>query len=369
MVRTFSSRSITAVAILSLLFASTFVVEPRARGAESSDRALAQRLADPGTPLDPVLSALSAGRLVRNVAAPLAGQVKLPPVRLGFALTGAQLLPLDVTGTPEATRAVDAFVARLRSRGIETGNTSWTVYTLPWVQEALDVAVARGADPRADDPLGSRLIVPAGTAVELVGAVWENEMLYAKTTVSAAGRQVSATEKGLRSTVVGNSADWVRLGGAECLDRDQNSTAHYDPCQWFYKFEPDRDASYDYWASQYYGTGKSHSIWTLRGLEADGRRRPGTAHQEWVDWDPGADAEHGCRTQTVSVSYAGVGVSIDKQHCELWDIDKGAEAADLSNWWRGDAWRTERETAAETATRLREGEVPQGDFDFYAYPR
>lgn len=367
MIRAFPSRFVV-VAVLSALVMSAFFTE-RSAQADSSDRALAQSLLGPGEALDPVLTALSESRLVRDVGAPVAGQVEVPPVSVGFALTGAQLAPLDITGTAQATQELEAFLARLRSRGIDTGDTTWTVYTLPWVKEALDVAVARGADP-ADDPLGSRLIAPAGTAVELVGAVWESGRLYVKTTVSAAGRPPSATAKGLRSTVVGNSGDWVRLGGAKCLDRDQNSTAHYDPCQWFFKFEPDRDANYDYWASQYYGTGKSHSIWTLSGLEADGRRKPGTAHQEWVDWDPGADAEHSCRTQTVSVSYAGVGVSIDKQHCELWDINKGAEAADLSNWWRGDAWRTERETAAETATRLREGEVPKGlfDFDFYAHP-
>ena len=150
----------------------------------------------------------------------------------------------------------------------------------------------------------------------------------------------------------------------------QNSTAHYYPCQWFHNMQNDGDPNHGYWASEMYGTGKSHSVWNLTGLEVDSRRKAGTAGQDWVDWDPGADGKKDCVSQPVSVSYAGVGVSIDKQHCELWDINKGEEGFDMSNWWRGRVWRAERETAAMTLTRTRAGEVPHGifDFDYQARP-
>ncbi len=166
-----------------------------------------------------------------------------------------------------------------------------------------------------------------------------------------------------------DSLSWEPAGG-RCLDRKQNSTAHYDPCHRFYRLMNEHDPNWDYWASEMHGTGKSHSVWTLSGLEVDQRRKPGTPHQEWVDWDPGADGKQNCANQTVSVSYAGVGVSIDKEHCELWDIDKGEHPADMSNWWRGDVWRSERSTAAMTATMTRAGERPEDnfDFDFYAHP-
>lgn len=133
----------------------------------------------------------------------------------------------------------------------------------------------------------------------------------------------------------------------------------------------DGDPVHDYWASQYYGTGKGKSVWTLNRLEADGRRKPGSAGQEWVDWDPGADSEQGhCAPQTVTVAYGGFSLSTTKNHCDKWDVDKGAEAADFANWWRGHARRSERETAAEVLTRLRAGENPAGvfDFDYYANP-
>src|SRR2546426_5715005 len=102
------SRSVFRSVFLGLALV-TGLLGPVAQGADrsSSDRALAARIARTGVPLDPVLSALAAGSLVREVAGPLAGQVELPAVPLGFALTGAQLAPLDISGTVEAIRAVD----------------------------------------------------------------------------------------------------------------------------------------------------------------------------------------------------------------------------------------------------------------------
>jgi len=364
------SRSVFRSALLSLVLV-VILVGPVAEGADrsSSDRALAARIARPGVALDPVLAALSAGSLVRDVAAPVTGQVELPAVPLGFALTGAQLAPLDVTSTVEATRALDVFTSDLRSRGIDTAGTSWTVYTLPPVKEALDAGLAAGAE---SDPLGSSLIVPTGTVVELVGAVWEGGQLHAKTTVSASGQQPRATRHGFQAMAApSDSLRWEMAGGVTCIDRKQNSTAYYDPCQWFYKMADDNDAAYDYWGSEMHGTGKGRGIWTLNGLEVDSRRKDGSSHQEWVDWDPGADDNtHNCHAQTVSVAYAGVGLSVTKDHCEMWDIDKGKHAADMSNWWRGHVRRKERQTAAVVATRTAAGEVPTDvfDFDFYANP-
>jgi len=146
--------------------------------------------------------------------------------------------------------------------------------------------------------------------------------------------------------------------------------AHYDPCQWFWTIPDDREPGYAYWAVEMYGTGKGHSVWTLNGLEVDSHRAEGSAGQDWVDWDPGADASTNCHSQSVSVSYGGVGLGVDKQHCEMWDIDKGEDGADMSNWWRGHVRRKERETAAMTVTRLAEGRAPRNafDFDFYANP-
>lgn len=217
-------------------------------------------------------------------------------------------------------------------------------------------------------------VVPRGTVVKFVGSVFENGELHAKTTVASGATPGSQTvpKKGSFSTLAApsDSETFERAGGLRCLERKQNSTAHYDPCQWWWKLSNDKNPNADFYASEMHGTGKSHSVWTLSGLEVASRRTEDTARQQWVDWDPGADAETKCQSQTVSVSYAGATVGVEKQHCELWDISKGAAALDMSNWWRGQVWRSERETAAVTLTEVKQGEIPWGsfDFDFRAHP-
>jgi hypothetical protein len=342
-----------------------------AAGDPDVNRRLVEAFRRSGLPLDPVLANLADNRLVREVGPLRPGQVELPPVPVGFVLTGEQLASLDITGAQLADQQVETFLARLRGRGIEMGNTRFTVYSLPPVQEARDAAAGSVPDPESG-PLDSALVVPTGTVVELVGAVWDGSQLHVKTTVSAPARpRPSGTDRGYSALAApSDSAQWQRSGGVGCMDIQQNSTAHYYPCQWFHNMVNDGDSRFGYWASEMYGTGKSHSVWHLTGLEVDSRRKADTAAQDWVDWDPGADGKQNCASQTVSVSYAGVGVSVDKQHCELWDIDKGREAFDMSNWWKGSVWRSERETAAMTLTRTKAGDVPHGvfDFDYQARP-
>lgn len=345
------------------LLASSLGAVSRPALANTADRSLAASLAHGA--LDPVLQALSDGRLVRSVAPLAPGTVTLPPVPLGFGLTGDQLPPLEVTGTTIAKQAVREFVDRLGVRGIDASSTQWQVFTLPAVKEATGAAAAAGGTE--DEPLGSSLIVPAGTVVRFVGAVFQDGELQVKTAVQATAQPGTraVTRPTFRAMAApSNSVTFVPAGGVGCLDRKQNSTAHYDPCQQFWQATNDNSTARDWFASEMHGTGKSHSIWRLQGLEVDSKRTKNTALQDWVNWDPGADAKGNCQDQTVSVSYAGASVSVSKPHCEMWDIDKGREALDMSNWWRGGVWREERSTAAVTLTTVKQGEVPTGDFDF-----
>jgi hypothetical protein len=333
------------------------------------DRALAQALISPADPIDPVLAALFDERLVRDVAAPVPGTVVLPAVRYGFALTGDQLAKLDITGTPEAVLEVEQFVARLGGRGIDQSGDTFTVYTLPPVQEAIDSAASLGTD--GDGPLDSVLVVPTGTKVVLAGAVFEEGQLHAKTLLESTGEEAPGHRSGIHAMAApSDSQGFRRAGGIGCSERKQNNTAWYDPCHEFFVQENDGDPNAQYWASELKGTGKGKSVWTLNGLEVSSRPKEGSARQQWVDWDPGADAKTNCRSQTISVSYAGAGIAFDKQHCELWDIDKDADGADFANWWRGHVRRQERETGAMTLTKLDNGATPVllVGFDYYANP-
>jgi hypothetical protein len=343
-----------------LAIASTTVGQPAE--AVSADRGLLENLMSPSDPVDPVVAALSEGRLIRDVAAPVAGAVLLPAVRYGFALTGEQLGKLDITSTPEAGLEVDRFVARLRGRGIDPAG-SFTVYSLPPIQEAIDAAPAQGAD--GDGPLDSVLIVPTGTKVVMAGAVFEEGQLHTKTVFESSGEQP------VRAMAAPPDAQgFRRAGGIGCTQRKQNNTAFYDPCHEYFVQENDGDPNGQYWASQLKGTGKGKGVWTLNSLEVSSRRKEGSAAQQWVDWNPGADENTSCRSQPITVSYAGVGITFDKQHCEVWDIDKDADGADFANWWKGHIRRKEREVGAQTLTRLDNGAVPTllVSFDYYANP-
>ena len=355
-------RKLFVLSVASLLAAGTIAIQPPAYGS-SSDRALAEEFSRPGLALDPVLSSLSTGRLVRAVAPLAPGQVEVPAVPLGFALRGTQLAGLDVTETLAGQQELDAFLTRLRGRGDAPG-ANYNVYALPSIREADESAAQRGAVKAtdADGPLDSALIVPVGTNVNFVGAVFEGGKLHAKTIVSGAPQP----ERPMAAP--SDSASFVRAGGVGCFHRKQNNTAWYDPCQEFWQLENDRDAAKGYWASQLWGTGKSKSIWTLDGLEVFARRTDGSAGQDWVDWDPGADADLNCQPQSVEVSYAGASVGITKQHCEKWDISKHEDVR-FSNWWRGSVRRQERETAMVALTKTNAGELPHQtfDFDFYAW--
>ncbi|MGH8991044.1 MAG: hypothetical protein ACRDZ7_05890 [Acidimicrobiia bacterium] len=358
------------VLVAGLLAASGLAIQPAAR-ASSADREFALKFQRPGVQLDPVLSALSAGRLVRHVAALAPGQVDVPSVPLGFALSATQVPGLDVTDTLAGRQEVDAFLRRLEESAPDSRSPGYTVYALPSIEEANNSAAGRGQTP--DDlenggPLASALVVPIGTTVEFVGAVFEGGQLHAKTVVSAAPTPPRSLERHEFSTMAApsESASFVRAGGIGCLHRKQNNTAWYDPCQEFWQHDDDRDGAKDYFASQLWGTGKSRGIWTLTGLEVFARRTDHTAHQEWVDWDPGADADINCQPQSVEVSYGGASVGISKQHCEMWDISKHADVR-FSNWWRGSAWRKERETAMVALTKTNAGELPHQTFDFDYY--
>jgi hypothetical protein len=347
-----------------VLVGSSLVSDGPAR-AGTDDGALAAQHLRPGEAPDSVLAALADGRLVRNVPAPPPGSVTVSSVPVGFALTGDQLAPLDVSATPEAAQEIDAFVSRLRSRGIETNGTGWTVYALPSI-DGLPVT----SETDGDGPMSSVLIVPTGTRVDLVGAVFEAGQLHAKTAVTTTSGGRAPQDGRMHAMSASDSATFTRDGGLGCLERKQNNTAWYDPCQEFYVLDNDGDLARGYWASEMRGTGKGKSLWTLNSLQVSSRRADGTPQQEWVDWDPGADAEFGCRPQTVTVGYAGASVDITQQHCEVWDINKGEEAADFANWWRGHQRRKERETAAMTLTKLHNGDLPtlSLSFDYYANP-
>jgi hypothetical protein len=101
----------------------------------------------------------------------------------------------------------------------------------------------------------------------------------------------------------------------------------------------DGDPNRDIFGSEMWGTGKSKGFWRLSELEVQSWPANG---QAWERWDPGADTRSNCESVTVGVTVQGAGLSMTKQRCELWDIEKGAPGGELANRWKGDVRREDR---------------------------
>lgn len=230
----------------------------------------------------------------------------------------------------------------------------------------IDTGVVDEVIEAEDGPLSSALVVPATAPVELVGAVYADNVIYVKTLLSSS--PVPGVEQTVPEDDPSGSARWEPAGGLGCLRRKQNRTAWFDPCSFFYHHTNDGDRYKQTYALKQFGTGKSKGAWDLNGLEVESWRKKDTAEQWWMDWDPGADSDFNCQSQTIGINVRAVYLESTHLHCEEWDIDKGSAPADFSNWWRGDVPRKERETAALIATSVKNGEWPVDyvDFDYYA---
>lgn len=335
--------------------------------ARESDAELAERYRHGSEP-DRFLDALGDGRLARDPAPPVKSQeYRTAAVELGWALTGTELGPFDVSETDAGRREVAALKARLRARGINVSQVPYTVYSLPAVDGATPRAEGREeADADGDEPFGDVLAVPRGTTVELIGAMFDEAGLHVKTVLSAA-----ATGSGVNTMAApSDSRQWTPAGGLECIGRRSNNTARYDPCQFFYRLDgEDGDPENEIIASQMFGTGISKGLWELTELEVQATPREGTAAQRWIDWDPKADTKGDCQDVTVGVTVQGVGVSKTHQRCETWDIEKNEPGGDFANRWKGEIRRKDRSTASVTATKVADGDRPVSvfDFDYYAW--
>jgi hypothetical protein len=336
--------------------------------AKSPDAALADRYRHGDAP-NAFLDALAEGRLDRRPPPPKQQQrYRATLVPVGWALTGAELGPFDVSDTEPGRQEVAALKARLRTRGVDADDVPYVVYSLPGVKGAVPAGNPPGDPPPDGDdgPLASALVVPVGTTVELVGDLYDDNGLHVVTLLSAPPRQPEIRAMAAPS----DSARWTPAGGLGCIGRVSNNTARYDPCQrYFWLSGDDNDPDHETLGSQMYGTGKSKGFWTLKELEVQSYPEAGTAPQRWIDWDPKADAKTNCQSVTVGVTVEGIGLSTEQQRCELWDIEKGVDPADFGNRWKGGVRRTDRSTASVTATQVDNGGLPRYrfEFDYYAY--
>lgn len=157
---------------------------------------------------------------------------------------------------------------------------------------------------------------------------------------------------------------WVNVANA-CQSREQNATGFIDGCYQILQESTDGDASYDYYTFKLWGTAKSTGIFTLS--EAYGKSSRSSSSQgawSWVDWAPRSDTNQGnCVSVTLTVGFAGGSLSAPFTQCDQWDISKGVAAGQFQNYWRGNAYRSEREVAHLTLIKTPTGKWPVWTFD------
>jgi hypothetical protein len=375
----------------SLLFALAVIHPLRATAADTTALDILARFTPPTGELDPVMSALAAGRLTTHVPALVAGQRAPAPVATGYVIQGSDLAGFDVTDTPEGRAEIAAYVLRLQERG-QPAPADLSVFSLPDIQVSGSTGTPDPDDLQnlpidtapvdslheGDGALTSLLVLPGcAPKPELVGGVVDGTQVFTTTVFATApATTMNTCDIPQPSRTIGvadgdptyDSDAWGPAGG-NCWSRKQNNTAWFDPCyKWFHRTD-DGNGSRDTYALTQYGTGKSKSVWDLNSLEVRSWREKNTPDQQWDDWSPRSDQDIGhCQTTTVGVDVNGAYIEQSANICDAWDIDKGQAAASFANTWRGSANRHERDTASFIATNVPNGYVPHDlvRYDYYA---
>lgn len=222
-----------------------------------------------------------------------------------------------------------------------------------------------------DDGVGSVLVLPTATAVDYVGAAWDEGMVKVTNTLETTpAGSLAPTVGTIAQDPSEGSQQWRPAGGLGCTSRKQNDTAWYDTCTWWYELAKDGNSARQTWALEQYGTGKSKRCCHLKSLYLDSDRKKGSPDQDWLRWSPTADSDYGnCATDTVGVNVNSFYVEHSETHCEKWDIDKGEQPASFENAWRGSVGQSERSTASLIATNTPNNYLPTDvvSFDYYAW--
>lgn len=218
---------------------------------------------------------------------------------------------------------------------------------------------------------GDLLVLPVGASVDEVSAAFTNNAL-------AMQMVLSTTPAGPTTGVLFAAAqpppqqdpEWARRGGAGCMARKQNRTAWYDVCSFWWSLARDGFPDHETFDLEQYGTAKSKSVWTLDEFEVRQWPDKDSTKQNWIQWSPASDMDVGsCRSTTVGVNVAGAVIESQHNHCEQWDIDKGADGGRFANTWDGEVRRKERAVASSVATNVVNGKLPRNRirFDYYAH--
>ncbi|MFI5262209.1 MAG: hypothetical protein ACHQZR_06630, partial [Candidatus Limnocylindrales bacterium] len=153
---------------------------------------------------------------------------------------------------------------------------------------------------------------------------------------------------------------WTWLAQA-CFSRSSDVWSWLDHCYQLYEWSgPD---GWDYWQLLRYGTAGANLPWTLHGASIGSYPTPGSAAQQWVQWDPLGDQTGPCQVVTIEITIPSVGIAWPVSRCDTWTIAKGLGGGSYSLAWSGSGTHGQRGLAYALAVR-----VPHGAFAQWALP-
>lgn len=136
-----------------------------------------------------------------------------------------------------------------------------------------------------------------------------------------------------------------------------NNTAWFKGHNEYRYWYHDGNKKYNYWAIKRAGTCKSKGIWTMLSCGIGSKKRT-RIYQRILDISPRQDTTGDCRSISLSVEAAGIGIGGDYQHCDESDIN-WPNRTHFSNYWRGLAHRKERAVQYQYILRTKQGERPR----------
>jgi hypothetical protein len=347
---------------------------------------------------------LTASDIAVNPPGVIPGTTEVPPVERGYVITGDQLDRFEITGTAVAVAELHALVERQQALnpGLPMLDISgYRVFVTPPINAVRDVEplevdtqpsmgelpfnpedspddivddvahAGPGTDVVTDQiegTLGDVFILPVAVGVGEVAAAFDEG--YIKVTTALQESPVGAPLTPVTNTLAGRAESdpqWSQYS-RQCYHRKSNNTAWYDPCYSYATLAKDGDPNRTAWSHTQWGTAKSKSTWVLDRFMVKTRARE-TPNQRWLDWSPEADTDKGnCSTTTVGVNVNSAYMEHSTQQCDRWDISKENPDVEFSNWWRGSAWRKERNVAAMTSASLPNRQIPYdySRYDYYA---
>jgi hypothetical protein len=277
------------------------------------------------------------------------------PSLTDYTVTGPQLALADITSTPLGQQKIAEFVNE------PSQYASVCVTRSALNLRAYNLFQAAGITVGSVQP--DVLVVVAGFPVTLVRAHYD-PLTGQREVYMTLGLSDSGPLAGACGGSGGGGPNWLKLFG-DCFARLDGESGWIDACANINMLNNDGSITDDWAQLEMFATAKSKGSAHMRLAYVKSQRAESAPIFQWADWSLRADTQQGnCGSLSLSVAAQGLSISASHTACDMWDITKGAAAADFANAWRGNAVASERETAFMHVVKMAQGTHPAYSIDY-----